>query len=262
MHEVEALCDTLSVFRNGRHIETFAKGARSARRDRPADDRPRRRGPVPAEAGPPAPGAAALRPRPALGGPPQRRRPRGRPRRDRRPRRPRRPGPEGAAARALRRAARRRGRGPRRRAARRPVLARRREVRRRPHRAGPRGPQDRGPDARPADRRQPARRLLRPRLARPVHRRGPRPRRHRRGAREALRIKIGSPRRPGRHALRRQPAEGRHRQVADGPPRPDPAQRPDPRHRRRHQAGALPPDARASPTRARRSSSTRPTTPS
>lgn len=27
MHEVEALCDTLSVFRNGRHIETFAKGA-------------------------------------------------------------------------------------------------------------------------------------------------------------------------------------------------------------------------------------------
>ena len=27
MHEVDALCDTLSVFRNGRHIETFAKGA-------------------------------------------------------------------------------------------------------------------------------------------------------------------------------------------------------------------------------------------
>jgi ribose transport system ATP-binding protein len=31
MHEVDALCDTLSVFRNGRHIETFAKGARSPR---------------------------------------------------------------------------------------------------------------------------------------------------------------------------------------------------------------------------------------
>ncbi|MCB1341875.1 MAG: sugar ABC transporter ATP-binding protein, partial [Pseudooceanicola sp.] len=29
MHEVEKLCDTLSVFRNGQHIETFAKGARS-----------------------------------------------------------------------------------------------------------------------------------------------------------------------------------------------------------------------------------------
>ncbi|WP_395817899.1 sugar ABC transporter ATP-binding protein [Devosia sp.] len=29
MHEVEALCDTLSVFRNGQHIETFAKGERS-----------------------------------------------------------------------------------------------------------------------------------------------------------------------------------------------------------------------------------------
>ncbi len=31
MHEVEALCDTLSVFRNGQHIETFPKGARSER---------------------------------------------------------------------------------------------------------------------------------------------------------------------------------------------------------------------------------------
>lgn len=29
MHEVEALCDTLSVFRNGRHVDTFAKGSRS-----------------------------------------------------------------------------------------------------------------------------------------------------------------------------------------------------------------------------------------
>jgi ribose transport system ATP-binding protein len=29
MHEVEALCDRLSVFRNGRHIETFDRGARS-----------------------------------------------------------------------------------------------------------------------------------------------------------------------------------------------------------------------------------------
>jgi ribose transport system ATP-binding protein len=29
MHEIEALAETCSVFRNGRHIETFAKGARS-----------------------------------------------------------------------------------------------------------------------------------------------------------------------------------------------------------------------------------------
>lgn len=29
MHEVEALCDTLSVFRNGHHIETFGKGQKS-----------------------------------------------------------------------------------------------------------------------------------------------------------------------------------------------------------------------------------------
>jgi len=29
MHEIEALADTLSVFRNGRHVETFPRGARS-----------------------------------------------------------------------------------------------------------------------------------------------------------------------------------------------------------------------------------------
>ncbi len=29
MHEIEALCDRLSVFRNGHHVETFAKGERS-----------------------------------------------------------------------------------------------------------------------------------------------------------------------------------------------------------------------------------------
>ncbi len=31
MHEVDALCDTLSVFRNGQHIETFPKGAKTER---------------------------------------------------------------------------------------------------------------------------------------------------------------------------------------------------------------------------------------
>jgi ribose transport system ATP-binding protein len=31
MHEVDMLCDTLSVFRNGHHIETFAKGEKSER---------------------------------------------------------------------------------------------------------------------------------------------------------------------------------------------------------------------------------------
>ncbi|MBD1545438.1 sugar ABC transporter ATP-binding protein [Roseibium aggregatum] len=31
MHEVDALCDTLAVFRNGQHIETFAKGEKSER---------------------------------------------------------------------------------------------------------------------------------------------------------------------------------------------------------------------------------------
>jgi ribose transport system ATP-binding protein len=50
MHEVEALCDTLSVFRNGQHIETFAKGARSEREIVRNDDRPRCGGAVSAEA--------------------------------------------------------------------------------------------------------------------------------------------------------------------------------------------------------------------
>lgn len=31
MHEVDALCDTLSVFRNGQHIDTFSKGEKSER---------------------------------------------------------------------------------------------------------------------------------------------------------------------------------------------------------------------------------------
>ena len=51
MHEIEALADTCSVFRNGRHIETFAKGAQERRRDRPADDRPRVQPRLPAQAG-------------------------------------------------------------------------------------------------------------------------------------------------------------------------------------------------------------------
>ena len=46
-------------------------------------------------------------------------------------------------------------------------------------------------------------------------------------------------------ALRRQPAEGRHRQVARHPAARAPARRADPRHRRRRQAGDLRPDARA-----------------
>ena len=141
-------------------------------RDRPPDDRPRRRGAVPAQARPPAPGAAAPRPRPRLGEPAQGRRHLGRPRRDRRPRRPRRPGPEGAAPRPLRRPARRRRRGHARNRPRPADLPGRGEVRQGPDRARPRGPQDRGPDAGAADRRQPARRLLRPGLARPLHRRG------------------------------------------------------------------------------------------
>ena len=109
MHEVEALADRASVFRNGRHIETFDKGARIDRRDRATDDRPRHRDAISAKAGATAPRAPALRMRePRLGEPARRHFARRRRRRDRRPRRPRRAGAEDAAAGAVRRAARRR----------------------------------------------------------------------------------------------------------------------------------------------------------
>ena len=53
------------------------------------------------------------------------------------------------------------------------------------------------------------------------------------------------------HALGRQPAESGDRQVAADPAAPDPAQRPDPWHRRWHQAGAVRADARARRCRGR-----------
>ena len=195
MHEVEALCDTLSVFRNGRHIETFAKGARSPARDRPPDDRPRRRGAVPAEA--------------------------------RRARARRRCSPSAAspgrtastASTSPSAAARSSASAASTARARRSCCSRSSassaassgEVTRRRRRAAcPASPaaaksgrarialvpEDRKTEglmlAAP-DRRQPARRLLRPGLPRPVHRRGPRPRRDRRAPSRQLQIKIGSP---------------------------------------------------------------------
>ena len=63
-----------------------------------------------------------------------------------------------------------------------------------------------------------------------------------RAVEEMIRRLHDQARRPGRcrgHAVRRQPAEGGDRQVAADPAAADPAQRPDPRHRCRHQAGAL-----------------------
>ena len=96
MHEVEALADRASVFRNGRHIETFAKGARIDRRDRATDDRPRHLDAISAQARRSGARRAAAEAREPLLGEPalasislERRR-----RRDRRPRRPRRPGAE------------------------------------------------------------------------------------------------------------------------------------------------------------------------
>ena len=51
MHEIAALADTCSVFRNGRHVETFPQGTPHRPGDRPPDDRPRHRAGLPAEAG-------------------------------------------------------------------------------------------------------------------------------------------------------------------------------------------------------------------
>ena len=237
------------------------QGRPHAPRDRPADDRPRRRGAVPAQARPAAPGAAAHRPRPALGEPPQRRRPLGR-------RAARSSASAASTARARRSCCSRSSAC---------CAASRARSRSAPPAASrPRRPRRSPASARialvPEDRKTEGLMLARPiadnLLAASYARvsRGPfideaRARAAIDAAVAQLRSRSAA-RGSGRHPLRRQPAEGGHRQVADGPPRPDPAQRPDPRHRRRHQAGALPPDARRSPTRARRSCSTRPTTPS
>ena len=137
--------------------------------------------------------------------------------RDRRPRRPRRPGPAGAAAGAVRRAARRRGRRSRSTASRAPASSpAAAKTRGRRHGADPRGPQDRGADAADVDRRQ----------SRPSPRcgalsRGPfvDARQGARGGRRTrssgCRSRSATPADAGRDAVGRQPAEGRHRQVAD-----------------------------------------------
>ena len=61
MHEVDALADRASVFRNGRHVETFDMGAAIDRRNRPADDRTRYRDAISAQADAAAAGAPALK---------------------------------------------------------------------------------------------------------------------------------------------------------------------------------------------------------
>ena len=93
--------------------------------------------------------------------------------------------------------------------------------------------------------RQPLLRRARPAVARRRSSTG----RRERAANERIARLLGDPdrrlRRAGRRALGRQPAEGGDRQVADARAAHHPAERPDPRHRRRHQAGALPADAPA-----------------
>ena len=107
MHEIEALADDCTVFRNGRNVATYAAGPRSDQevvemmigREYSHVFPPRT-----ARAELPEPPARL--PQPHLDRPPARRLLHRRPRRGRRPRRPRRPGPARPPARALRRPAR------------------------------------------------------------------------------------------------------------------------------------------------------------
>jgi ribose transport system ATP-binding protein len=112
MHEIDALADTCSVFRNGRHIETFAKGA--ARRDEIVQLMIGREieqvyppKPAPVAAARPCSRSSASAGTSGCGRSRSRR-----PRRDRGPGRPRRPGPARPAAGAVRRALRRHRHGP------------------------------------------------------------------------------------------------------------------------------------------------------
>ena len=151
MHEIEALADRASVFRNGRHIETFDKGARSTAdivqlmigRDIAAQ--------YPAQAARGRAPARRWHREPELGAPARWHLAERRRRRDRRARRPRRSGPEElllALFGVLRGVA-----GASRSTAGREVRpAARGGQNRHRHRAGARGPQDRRADAADVDR--------------------------------------------------------------------------------------------------------------
>ena len=69
---------------------------------------------------------------------------------------------------------------------------------------------------------------------------------------ERLQMKYAPARRPGRHAVRRQPAEGRAGQVAGHRAAGADRRRADPRHRRRHQGRGAPAAVRAGRRRASR----------
>ena len=113
-----------------------------------------------------------------------------------------------------------------------------REIQAHRHGADSRGSQDRGADAAHGGALQSFLRRLGP----PVALRDHRPRRRAQGGGgdgQAARHPQRRRRCGGGLALRRQSAEGGDRQMADGDPADHPAQRSDPRHRCRHQAGDL-----------------------
>ena len=242
MHEIEALADTCSVFRNGRHIETFPMGTKR-RRDRALMIGREIASQFPPKPSGRRPAAAPHRQRPALGGPAQRRLAVA-------------PGRgeivglggldgQGQKELLLALFGVLRGLGGevtidgKDALCRSPAAAKRG----RRHGADPRGPQDRGADAADVDRRQPRARLhdaCAPGRSSTAARSA--------GGRAAIGAAADQDRRADRRrldAVGRQPAEGRHRQVADDRSTHHPPQRSDPRHRCRHEAGDLPPAARA-----------------
>ena len=120
------------------------------------------------------------------------------------------------------------------------------------HGAGPRGPPPAGPDHGALDRAQ------RDAAAQPARWPGSAccfggaERREARELDRAAADQAGPALRPGRHAVRRQPAEGGAGQVAGHRPEAADRRRADPRHRRRHQGRGAPADVVAGGRRARR----------
>ena len=245
LEEVFALCDTVTIMRDGEVVHDAATAEHHARRGRAADGRPRAVGAVPQGGHGDRRGGAARPPAHARGRVHrhQLRGPRGR---DRRARGARRRRPQRGRAGDLRHRPRRRGprRGRRQPAARRPPPT---AAMRAGHRLRPRGPPPAGArhgalgraqrDAHPDGR---AARAAASSAAAPSARLAAR-------LGDAAAAQVPPARRPGRVPLGRQPAEGRAREVAGDRAEGAHRRRADARHRRRHEGRGPPPALASSP---------------